>query len=172
MSAKTSSTGERAASIDISLAGPDWGATPLLGRTRGKVAIFNENLRAIAARHDAVIADLWALRQLTHPRMWDPDRLHFSPLGQHTIAMMVLDTLNVPHSLEPMTPKDMPARSWREAKADDILWAREHLFPWVLQRLTQRKSEEERPPAKRPAAGPVFGAGMPPGTYIKTRPRQ
>jgi lysophospholipase L1-like esterase len=155
----------------VLFAGPDWGNTPVLGRTRGKVAIFNENLHIIAARHDAVIANLWALRQLTHPRMWDPDRLHFSPLGHHTIAMMVLDTLNVPHTLEPMVPKDLPERSWREARADDIVWAREHLFPWVLQRLKQRISEEEHR-AKRPDAGPVFGAGMPPGTYIGNRPRK
>jgi len=150
-------------------AGPDWGATPVLGHTRGKVAIFNENMRIIAARHDAVIADLWALRQLTNPQMWDPDRLHFSPLGQHTIAMMVLDTLNVPHTLEPMIPKALPSRTWREARADDIVWAREHLVPWVLQRLTQRLADDNRHP-KRPDPGPVFGAGMPPGTYVGTDP--
>jgi lysophospholipase L1-like esterase len=155
----------------VLFAGPDWGNTPVLRRTRGKVAIFNENLRIIAARHDAVIADLWTLRELTHPLMWDPDRLHFSPLGHHTIAMMVLETLNVPHTLEPMAPKDLPERSWREARADDIVWARQHLVPWVLQRLKQRISEEERRMAKRPDAGTVFGAGMPPGTDIKTRPQ-
>jgi lysophospholipase L1-like esterase len=153
----------------VLFAGPDWGATPVLGRVRGKVAIFNENLRTTAIRHDAIIADLWALRQLTHPQMWDPDRLHFSPLSQHTIAIMVLDTLNVPHTLQPMTPKDLPARSWREARADDIVWAREHLGPWVLQRLKQRISEEERR-AKRPDAGPVLGARMPPGTFIGDGP--
>ena len=150
-------------------AGPDWGATPVLGHARGKVAIFNENMRIIAARHDAVIADLWALRQLTNPQMWDPDRLHFSPLGQHTIAMMVLDTLNVPHTLEPMVPKALPPRTWREARADDIVWAREHLVPWVLQRLTQRLADDNRRP-KRPDPGPVFGAGMPPGTYVGIDP--
>ncbi|MGO4860093.1 SGNH/GDSL hydrolase family protein [Arthrobacter sp. 2MCAF14] len=154
----------------VLFAGPDWGATPLLGRVRGKVAIFNENLRTIANRHDALIADLWALRELTHPLMWDPDRLHFSPLGHHTIAIMVLDTLNVPHTLEPTVPKDLPERSWREARADDIIWAREHLFPWVLQRLILRNSDDGWH-AKRPLPGPVFGAGMPPGTFIGNDPR-
>lgn len=149
----------------VLFAGPDWGATPLLGLARGRIAIYNENLRIIAARHDAVIADLWALRQLTHPQMWDPDRLHFSPLGQHTIAMMVLDTLSIPHTLEPMTPKDLPGHSWRQARTNDIIWAREHFAPWVLQRLKQRLSEDERR-AKRPDPGPVFGAPMPPGTFI------
>lgn len=149
--------------------GPDWGATPVLGRTRGKVAIYNENIRVVAARHDAIVADLWALRELTHPQMWDADRLHFSPLGQHAIAIMVLNALNVPHSLEPRTPKILPARNWRAARSDDIVWAREHLVPWVVRRLTQRAAGERQP--KRPEPGPVFGAGMPPGTYVGHDPR-
>ena len=41
--------------------GPDIGMTPVLRRVRGKVAIYNENLRAIAYRHDAIVADMWAL---------------------------------------------------------------------------------------------------------------
>ena len=85
----------------------------VLGRIRSKVAIYNENLRTIAARHDAVIADMWSLRQLNDPQMWNEDRLHFSPLGHHTIAAMVLDALNVQHSLEPLAPKPLPPRSWR-----------------------------------------------------------
>jgi lysophospholipase L1-like esterase len=149
----------------VLFAGPDWGGTPVLGRARGRIAIFNENLRAIAARHHALIADLWALRHLAHPLMWDPDRLHFSPLGQHTIAMMVLDTLKVPHTLQPMTPADLPERSWRDARTDDIIWARQHLVPWALRRLKQRIAEEQRL-AKRPDAGPVLDAGTPPGISI------
>lgn len=149
--------------------GPDWGAMPVLGHNRGKVAIFNENLRTIALRHDAVIADLWGLRELTDPRMWDPDRLHFSPLGHHTVAMMVLDALNVPHTLQPLAPRSLPERSWRAARTGDLVWAREYLFPWVLRRLRQRSLDEARR-AKRPEAGPVFGAAMAPGTYIGNRP--
>ncbi len=37
--------------------GPDTAAS-VLGRIRGKVAIYNENLRTVAARHDAIIADM------------------------------------------------------------------------------------------------------------------
>ena len=36
---------------------PDIGTTPVIGSARGKAAIFNENVRTVAARHDAVIAD-------------------------------------------------------------------------------------------------------------------
>ena len=106
--------------------GPDWGETPLLGHTRGKVAVFNENIRAIAARHNGVIADLWTLRQLADPRMWDPDRLHFSPLGHHTIATMVLETLQVPHSLRPLraqadAPRELAGKQGRRPGLGDAL---------------------------------------------------
>lgn len=140
--------------------GPDWRSTPVLGRNRAKVAIFNENVHAIAARHGAVTADLWALRELRDRRMWDPDRLHLSPLGHHTVAMMVLDTLNVPHSLRPLEPKDLPESSWRQAKAGDLIWAKRYLFPWVLRRLRPHGPVKVLP-AKRPVPSPVHSPGEP-----------
>jgi lysophospholipase L1-like esterase len=148
----------------VLFAGPDWGATPVLGQIRGKVAIFNENLHIVAARHDAVIVDLWCLRELTDPGMWDPDRLHFSPLGHHTIASGVLNALGVAHGLRPQQPKPLPARSWKEARSEDLVWAREYLVPWALRRLGQRAPEEAMT-AKRPQPGPVFGVGRPPGPF-------
>ncbi len=131
--------------------GPDIGMTPVLGRSRGKVAIYNENLRAVALKHDAIIADMWPLRELQDPRMWAPDRLHFSPLGHHTIARMVLSSLNVEHELEPYSPEPLPIQSWRQARVDDISWAREHLLPWVIRRIRHQSSGDSIS-AKRPAA--------------------
>lgn len=142
--------------------GPDWGSTPVLGRNRAKVAIFNENVHAIAARHGALVTDLWALRHLRDPRMWDQDRLHLSPLGHHTVAAAVLDALNVRHTLVPMEPKELPAGSWRQARASDLAWARTYLFPWLLRQLRHQGTGEERQ-AKRPSAGPVFDSGNGPG---------
>jgi lysophospholipase L1-like esterase len=129
--------------------GPDIGMTPVLNRMRGKVAIYNENLRAIAQRHDAIVADMWALRELSDPRMWAPDRLHFSPIGHTTIAAMVLDALAVGHSLEPFRPEQLSALRWRDARASDIGWDREHLVPWVLRRVRHQSSGDDMVP-KRP----------------------
>ncbi|WP_043847229.1 SGNH/GDSL hydrolase family protein, partial [Crystallibacter crystallopoietes] len=140
---------------------PDIGDTPVIGSARGRAAIYNENLRTVAARHDAIIADMWALRQLKDPRMWAEDRLHFSPLGHHTVAAMVLDALNVEHRLHPEIPKPLPPKNWRTARAEDLVWARQHLVPWVLRRLRHRSSGDGIS-AKRPTAGPIFGPGMPP----------
>jgi lysophospholipase L1-like esterase len=132
--------------------GPDIGKTPVLGRMRGKIAIYNENLRAIAKRHDAIMADMWALRELTDPRMWAPDRLHFSAVGHHTIARMVLGALNVENDLEPFRPEPLPKTSWRQARREDVGWAREYFGPWILRRLRHRSSGDGIS-AKRPTPG-------------------
>jgi len=129
--------------------GPDIGMTPVLNRSRGKVAIYNENLRTIAQRHDAIVADMWPMTELRDPRMWAPDRLHFSPVGHHTIARMVLATLNVENDLEPYAPEPLPAASWRQARSGDMVWAREHLVPWVLRRIRHQSSGDNVTP-KRP----------------------
>lgn len=138
--------------------GPDIGETPVLGSMRGRVAIYNENLRAVAARHDAIVADMWALRELHEPRMWAPDRLHFSPLGHHTIAMMVLEALNVEHGLTALEPHPSQSKPWRVARREDLVWARAHLAPWVLRRL-RHQSSGDGITAKRPQAMPFSPGG-------------
>ena len=132
--------------------GPDFGATPVLGRSRGKVAIFNENLRAIAVRHDAIIADLWAVRELKIASMWSPDRLHLSPIGHNTVARMVLNTLGVDHDLLDSEEEEAESRiSWHRARVDDFDWAKEYLVPWVLRRV-RHQSSGDGISAKRPIA--------------------
>lgn len=134
--------------------GPDVGTTPVLGMVRGKTAVYNEHLHAIALRHGALVADLWAIRVLRDPRMWAPDRLHHSPVGHATVAAAVLDTLGVPHDLAPATPEPLTPRPWREARADDLGWAREYLLPWVVRRI-RHTSSGDGITAKRPQLGPV-----------------
>ncbi|MCU1422213.1 MAG: hydrolase family protein, partial [Microbacteriaceae bacterium] len=133
--------------------GPDIGMTPVMRRIRGKVAIYNENLRAIALRHDLVVADMWALRELKDPRMWAPDRLHFSPIGHNTIARMVLDSLNVKNEIEPYNPEPLTKIAWRQARVEDMGWAREYLLPWVIRRI-RHQSSGDGITAKRPDPGP------------------
>ena len=133
--------------------GPDIGMTPVLRRVRGKVAIYNENLRYVAAKHDAIVVDMWALRELQDSRMWHHDRLHFSALGHHTIARATLDALGVEHDLEPMRPEPLPGRTWRQARTEDMGWAREYLVPWVVRRI-RHQSSGDLITAKRPEAGP------------------
>lgn len=147
--------------------GPDIRDTPVLGGIRGKVAIYNENVRAIAARHDAVVADMWSLRELHQPRMWAGDRLHFSALGHHTIAAMALDALNVPHQLQQLEPNQVETKNWRDARRDDFIWARTHLAPWVIRRIRHQSSGDGISP-KRPLAAPF--TELPPNSSLGNGP--
>lgn len=135
--------------------GVDVGFSPVFRGIRGKVAIYNENVRAVAARYDCIVADQWSLTEIQDQRMWAPDRLHLAPLGHHTVARMVLAALNVENELQPLEPEPLPARSWRQARAEDLSWAREYLVPWVLRRVRHQSSGDHVLP-KRPDAGPYL----------------
>jgi lysophospholipase L1-like esterase len=153
------SLGETGATV-LLFAGPDWGSTPVFSQIRGRLAIYNEHLHTIGLRHHAVMVDLWCLPALHDARMWDRDRLHLSPLGHQAVAIATLDALGVPHSLKALQPRPVPSHGWTQARAEDLIWARQYLFPWVLRRLRLRPPPESLA-AKRPHAGPVFGVGLP-----------
>ncbi|QWS34517.1 SGNH/GDSL hydrolase family protein [Curtobacterium aetherium] len=138
--------------------GPDVGMTPVLGMVRGKTAIYNEHLQAIALKHGALVTNLWALRVLRDPRMWAPDRLHHSPLGHATVAAAVLDTLGVAHPLGASVPEPLAARPWREARVEDLGWAKEYLVPWVVRRV-RGTSSGDGITAKRTSLQPVAPRG-------------
>ncbi|WP_036319051.1 SGNH/GDSL hydrolase family protein [Microbacterium indicum] len=148
--AKLSTTGAAV----VVFTGFDVAWNPVFRPMRGRIAIYNENVRAVAEKHDAIVADLWALLEIQDARFWATDRLHLNPLGHHEVARMVLRTLNVANDLQPMQPDPVPARTWRAARGNDLVWAREYFVPWVLRRLRHQSSGDGRS-AKRPEAGPV-----------------
>jgi lysophospholipase L1-like esterase len=117
---------------------------------RGRTAIFNEWVREIAEKHDAVLVDLWRLRGWKPHEVMDADRLHLNPTGHQHIALEVLAALGVSHEVLREVPEARPAPTRRE----DLMWAREHLAPWVHRRLTGRSSGDGISP-KRPTFGPV-----------------
>lgn len=133
--------------------GIDTAFTPVFRGIRGRVAIYNENIRAIADKHDCIVADQWGLKQIQDMRFFDDDRLHLNALGHHEVARMVLRTLNVPNDLTPMQPDPLPVVTWRQARSGDLVWARSHLVPWVLRRL-RHQSSGDNITAKRPEALP------------------
>ena len=135
--------------------------TPVFRGIRGRVAIYNENIRAIADRYDCIVADQWALKSVQDMRFFDDDRLHYNALGHHEVARMVLRALNVPNDLQPMAPEVLPPTTWRAARANDLVWAREHFVPWVLRRL-RHQSSGDNVTAKRPEALP-FSTDAPQG---------
>ena len=127
--------------------GFDVGTTPVLRLARGKIAIYNEHLRVIAARHGCDLVDLWSLHTLRDRRSFSEDRLHLSADGHERVARLVARTLGV--------AAGDPDEAWPDpevapvSRRDDLHWARDHLLPWVGRRVRHQSSGDGIGP-KRP----------------------
>ena len=142
--------------------GFDLGQAPVLGRLRGRVAVYNEIVREVADTHGAGIVDFWRMREHRDWRLWDVDRIHMSTLGHRHMAVAVLDVLGVPHDvrLDPLAA-ELP-RTRAEQRRVDLAWARTHATPWVQRRLTGRSSGD--------GIGPRFPQLVPFGPEGPRRP--
>jgi lysophospholipase L1-like esterase len=129
----------------------DAGGTPVLEITRARAAVFTANLWSIAARTGAFVLDVWGMRSLKDPRMWAPDRIHFTSEGHRRVAECALVGLG----LEPVDPDwdrpldPLPHGTRSDRLRDDSAWAREHMLPWVGRRIRHTSSGSDRTP-KRP----------------------
>jgi lysophospholipase L1-like esterase len=125
-------------------------ASPGFRSLRGRFATYSEHVREIADGHGAVIVDFWRLRLYRDWRYWDEDRLHMNTFGHQQMALEVLDTLGVEHTL---TPPDLPELVvpgfW-----EHLSWGARHVAPWVRRRVTGRSSGDEVSP-KRPGLAPI-----------------
>jgi lysophospholipase L1-like esterase len=144
----------------ILFTGVDGVEDPLFRTIRGRVAIYNELVRGIAARHDALLVDLWSMRQLCDRRFWAPDRLHLNALGHTEVAIEVLRILGVEHPLTSpeLSPREVLSPAAR--RSQNLQWAREHALPWVRRRVKGESSGDTMAP-KRPTLEPVGSAPLP-----------
>lgn len=137
--------------------GPDPRKQPVVRRVRGKVAIYNGHLRAIADRHGAKLVDLWGMPVLVDLRAWSDDRLHFSPEGHRRIALRTAEVLGIPVTedwREPLPPVD--PTPWIRSRQADLAWTRTHLLPWVRRQLRGESAGDGLVP-KRPELQPFEG---------------
>ncbi|SDD25714.1 SGNH/GDSL hydrolase family protein [Actinokineospora iranica] len=134
--------------------GPDPKVQPLLRRVRGKVAIYNGHLRAIAERHSARVVDLWSMTVLHDRRSWCDDRLHFSTEGHRRIALRAAEVLGVRVDEDWREPLPSEERKpWLRLRQDDLNWTTTHLLPWVRRQLMGESLGDGLQP-KRPELQP------------------
>lgn len=144
--------------------GPDPKKQPVVRRIRGKVAIYNGNLRAIADRNGARLVDLWAMSPLADLRAWSDDRLHFSTDGHRRIALRTAEVLDIPVTedwREPLPPSE--PTPWLRSRQADIAWTRTHLLPWVRRQLRGESSGDglsAKRPDLQPLSNPAPGNGQ------------
>jgi lysophospholipase L1-like esterase len=127
---------QQTGALVLTFTAADLGTVPLFRRLRGRAAIYNELLRAIADDLDLQLVDFWRFSEFRDPRLWDGDRIHLSPLGHERMAAKVLDTLTVSHSLATasaalLASSPPPVRDIRA----NVRWATAFAAPWVAKRV-------------------------------------
>lgn len=138
---------------------------PVLRLIRGRVAVYNAHLRAIAARHGCQLVDLWEMSVLRDPRTWSADRLHLTPGAHHRVALRVCEVVGVEveEDWRAPWPADDPVTAgvaasgraaWIAARRMDLRWARVHAAPWVARRVRGVSSGDGIQP-KRPELLPL-----------------
>ncbi|WP_246131212.1 SGNH/GDSL hydrolase family protein [Cellulomonas aerilata] len=130
--------------------------SPIVRRTRSRVAILNSHVWSIARRHDAHVLDLWGMRSVHDWRLWAEDRIHLTTDGHARVAQAALVALGlVPDDArwdDPLAP--LPPTPRLEQVRADAAWLRVHAYPWATRRLRGRSSGDLRVP-KRPQPEPV-----------------
>ncbi|MFI1017761.1 SGNH/GDSL hydrolase family protein [Streptomyces sp. NPDC020965] len=123
---------------------------PVLDRFRPRMEQLFGYVDEVAARHGALVVDLYGSGALGDQRLWDRDRLHLTAEGHRRVAEAVWETLGLAAEDDWRTPLP-PAvpMGWGARRAEDLRFARRHLGPWIGRRLTGRSSGDGLP-AKRP----------------------
>lgn len=123
---------------------------PVMERIRPRMEELFTYLDELAARHDALVVDLYGGNVLGDQRLWDADRLHPTAEGHRRIAEAVWQGLGLDaeDDWRAALPPTAPAR-WLMRRGSDVRFARQYLGPWVMRRLTGRSTGDGRLP-KRP----------------------
>ena len=131
---------------------------PVLERFRPRMEELFACVDDVAARHGALVVDLYGAPSLGDPRAWDVDRLHLTDEGHRRVAEAVWQTLGYepedPEWRTPMPPTPPPNRTAR--RVEDARFTRQYLLPWIGRRLTGRSSGDGLSP-KRPGLLPYEG---------------
>src|SRR6185437_2818020 len=122
----------------------DLGTVPLFRRLRGRAAVYNELLRAIADDLGLQLVDFWRFTEFRDPRLWAGDRIHLSPLGHERMAAKVLDTLTVSHNLPTRSAALLDSSSPARSFWANLQWALAFAAPWVAKRLRREPQDADR----------------------------
>ncbi|MCQ4207858.1 SGNH/GDSL hydrolase family protein [Streptomyces longispororuber] len=122
---------------------------PVMERFRPRMEELFTCIDDLAARHDAVVVDLYGAAALGDQRMWDVDRLHLTTEGHRRVAEAVWQTLgyDAESDWRAALPTAVPP-NWVTRRVADARFAKQHLVPWIGRRLTGRSSGDGRPPKR------------------------
>ncbi|MEE2524623.1 SGNH/GDSL hydrolase family protein [Pseudarthrobacter sp. J75] len=129
--AKLASTG----AVLVLFTGYDVKVSAVLEPLKKRNAIYNQRVRELATKYNAVLVDFWCFEAYHDPRMWAPDRLHMSKAGHKYMAARVLDHLGVPHKITPKDwgpPDRLTLRDWERRQRR---WMKDWVLPLFKRKL-------------------------------------
>jgi lysophospholipase L1-like esterase len=109
--------------------------SPVLEPMKRRNRVFNDRVRTVARRYDAVLVDYWCFEEYSDPGLWDADRLHMSPAGHRNLAAHVLRILGVEHSLVPRVPERQGYAGLLSGLRRETAWLGEWVVPMFGRRL-------------------------------------
>ena len=115
--------------------GFDVKVSAILEPLKKRNAAYNQRVRELALKYDAVLVDYWCFDAFHDRRMWDSDRLHMSKAGHKYLAARVLDQLGVPHKItlaEWEPPGKISLREWERRQRR---WVRDWVLPLFSRKL-------------------------------------
>lgn len=118
---------------------------PVLDRFRPRMEELFTFIDELAARHGALVVDLYGAPVLGDQRLWDVDRLHLTAEGHRRVAEAVWQALGLTAEDDwqaPLPPATLAG--WATRRSSDLRFAREHLGPWIGRRLSGRSSGDGR----------------------------
>lgn len=122
----------RAAGSDVLLATtflPKW---PEVAPLRRRFAAYNRLVRAIAARHGAILLDLERDEALREAENWASDRVHLGSRGHRHVAFLAGARLGVPDAESLL---NLDAAFHEDERPTRSFWWRHDVMPWVWRRL-------------------------------------
>ncbi len=141
----------RATGADVLLSTPtETRGAPVIERVRGVSAVFLAHTYTIAERHGCYLTNVFGLSALYDWRMWAEDRVHLTSEGHARVASEAFHALGHTPANQawrtPLDPADLVPR--QDRLRADVLWAKNHLAPWVSRRLTGRSSGDHLAPKR------------------------
>jgi lysophospholipase L1-like esterase len=122
---------------------------PVFQRFRPRMEELFAFIDGLAARHGALVVDLYGAGVLGDQRMWDIDRLHLTAEGHRRVAEAIWQALGLdPEDDWQAVLPPAVAPGWAVRRTTDLRFAREHLMPWIGRRLTGRSSGDGRAPKR------------------------
>lgn len=124
----------------IVLAGPDPTSRIPLGHVvhrRGEV--LTADIAHLTDQAGLSFVDMWHDQEIRRPGYWGADRIHLNPAGHRRVARQVLAALGHPSPGDPAAPAEP-----RRGRADDVVFYRQHVGPWLRRRVQGRSSGDHR----------------------------